>query len=287
MVVSRYLSRAIVVVYMVLYSLLAVSCSSRDQISEPIQPREIPAHAGDVVVVRVNSGRIQIQGTEENVIGVDGELADPGRTDLSIENDDGHIQINAETDQSIFSGTGEEVLNLEIQVPQGISITVVTTNAAVNIYNIRGTITVDSIAGDILAEDLSGVISLRSGRGDVRVVDSSGEVRVLGEHGLLTLENIHGTVGSSTIMGTIHYLGRVEMGDELRMEVDHGPVEIELAANSNTKLNVTSTNGEVRCPPEFESTARTCQGKLGRGDGQITVRTVSGQITVRSLDSGN
>ncbi|RPI86953.1 MAG: hypothetical protein EHM41_06690 [Chloroflexi bacterium] len=286
MVVSRFLSRAIVVIYLVLYSFLAVSCSSSDQLSEPIQPREIPVHPGDAVVVRVNSGQIDILGTDENVVGVEGELADPGRTEVSIENDDGHIQINAETEQSLYSES-EEVLNLEIQVPQGISMTVVTMNASVNIHGISGTITVDSIAGDILAEDLSGVISLRSGRGDVRVVDSSGEVRVLGEHGLLSLENLHGTVGSSTIMGTIQYNGRVVTGDDIRMEVDHGPVEIQLASNSDAVLNVTSTSGGVRCPPGFESTARTCQGELGRGEGQITVRTVSGQVTVRFLNSDN
>ena len=112
--------------------------------------------------------------------------------------------------------------------------------------------------------------------------NANGQLRVLGEHGILNLENVSGTIGSSTIMGTIRYSGRPMVGDKIHSEVDHGPVEISLPFDSNLVVEISSISGELACMvPSLSSTRQNCLGTIGAGGASMTVRTVSGNVTLQ------
>jgi DUF4097 and DUF4098 domain-containing protein YvlB len=211
-----------------------------------------------------------------------GQLADPDRTDYQVQTTSEQIQIQLEYHRPLFSGFVDPAVQLEVRVPQEVPVRVETFDAPVILRDLRGEVEVHSTSGDILAENLSGEILLRSARGDVRAVNCSGIVQVLGEHGILALEDVRGEVGASTIMGTIRYTGAPGSGDEVNLETDHGPVQIELGKDSGLDISMTTTSGEIDCSlPGLTFSSRSCSGILGNGAGSLTVRTVSGEVTLR------
>jgi DUF4097 and DUF4098 domain-containing protein YvlB len=116
------------------------------------------------------------------------------------------------------------------------------------------------------------------------VQDSSGKVSVVGNYGLLTLERISGDIGVSTIMGTVTFKGAIGAGDKVRLETDHGPVTVRLAKESTVNLKVSSTSGDVACLlPGLSTSLRSCDGKFNSGDGALTIRTVSGAVTLQLI----
>jgi DUF4097 and DUF4098 domain-containing protein YvlB len=137
------------------------------------------------------------------------------------------------------------------------------------------------VSGDIQARNLSGAVVLRSGRGDIQLSGSSGELKVLGEHGVLSIAETHGDVAASTIMGAIRYTGAPGKGDVVHLETDHGPVAIQLEQGSDLVIVIKTTSGVLTCGlPGVEAVVSGCTGTLGNGAGALTVRTVSGEVTL-------
>ena len=259
------------------------ACTQAGQQPEAIPAKTLPVEPGQAVAIQVNTGAVTILGTDAGQLEISGRLAAPERTTYLVSTDPRQIDIQAEYRKPLFSTFSGPAVELEVRIPQDVTLQVVTFDAAVTVRDLRGKVEVDSTSGDILGENLSGTIALRSGRGDVRAVACSGKVRVLGEHGVLSIENARGEVSSSTIMGTIRFAGEPRAGDSIRLETDHGPVRIELGAGSGLELSVNSTSGNVVCGlPGLDTSTRFCRGKLGNGEGAMTVRTVSGGVTVQS-----
>jgi DUF4097 and DUF4098 domain-containing protein YvlB len=127
--------------------------------------------------------------------------------------------------------------------------------------------------------------SLRTGRGDASLSGGAGDIRLIGEHGILSIENSTGQLSATTIMGTIRFLGQPDANDEIRLETDHGPVEVALAEESDLDLTVTTTSGSVTCtfPGLNARSSSGCTSPIGRGQGSLWIRTVSGTITIQRL----
>ncbi len=98
------------------------------------------------------------------------------------------------------------------------------------------------------------------------------------------MQNVHGETAASTIMGNVVFEGLIEAGDTIRLETDHGAVSVNLSADSAMTLQVNSTSGDVTCMlPDVVSSTRTCDGKIHSGDGSLSIRTVSGAVTLQLI----
>jgi DUF4097 and DUF4098 domain-containing protein YvlB len=131
---------------------------------------------------------------------------------------------------------------------------------------------------------VTGEMALRSNRGNITVQESSGVVSVVGNYGRLTAQNVRGDISASTIMGNVVFEGLIQTGDTVRLETDHGAVSVNLSADSALALRVSSTSGDVTCLlPEVASSTRNCDGALRSGGGSLTIRTVSGAVSLQLL----
>jgi hypothetical protein len=259
-------------------------CAQPGWTPQRIAAESFPVEAGGSVLLQVNTGEVVIRPAAASEIGISGRLAAPDRTlyNLSTSLDQVHLQV--EYRRQFLTRSPDPAISLAIEIPDGISLRVETFDANVTLLDLQGNIAVDSVSGDILAENVGGVVSLRSGRGNIQALRTSGEVRVLGEHGLLTLEDPKGDLGASTIMGTIQYAGEPGPGDVVRLETDHGPVRLEISRSASFSLNAVTNSGNMACMLSgLASSSRSCRGAIGDRQGQITVRTVSGDITVQAL----
>ena len=255
-----------------------------NQTASPVESirEEIPLSPDHTILLEIESGDVTLVGWEAEALQIEGELLDSERLNYSISASAEQVVVTVKTNRRPLGGFSSPPAVLKVQMPNDITVRVQTFDAAVTVRGLRGDLQVSSVAGDILAEEVYGTVTLASGRGDITVRQSSGQLRILGEHGTLTLQDISGTLGSSTIMGTIRYLGGPVSGDSIHLEVDHGPVEIILLTDPNLEVEIRSTSGDVTClAPGLNIAGRTCTGTLGAGGASLSVRTVSGSISLR------
>jgi hypothetical protein len=236
--------------------------------------QSFPADGIFTIQVNIDAGTLNIKQNQEALVRFSG-MAPVGQKSIPIQNrNDGVLLIQIQPENS-----AESVYLLEI--PDGKKLVVTSNSANINLTGYQGEASVDSTSGSINAKNLTGLATLRSGRGTIDIRDSSGEMHVLGEHGVLTLQNLHGLVTSSTIMGTIRYTGSPIKADQINLEVDHGPISIDLGQASSVKFTVQSASGEVQClVPQVEQLSRGCTGIFGAGEAQLHVRSVSGKINL-------
>jgi hypothetical protein len=260
------------------------SCSPGGEPPKMIPDRMYLLQPGQEVVLDVSAGLVEVRGVEGETLSIRGTRADANPVEIQAGGEGTRrLELEIQGRRAPRGTAPAEWMRAVIEVPHGTVLTVNTVEAGVLVSDLEGTIRVDSTAGDVVGERLRGAIILRSGRGNVTARDSSGEVRVLGEHGALLIEHSRGAIGSATIMGSITYRGTPAAGDRIRLEVDHGPVQVDLLGEPDLALEVQSTTGVVVCPPALPATSRGCGGAYGAGGGSLTVRTVSGKITVRHI----
>lgn len=247
---------------------------------------QLPVHIkqiveGQSVLIHLNDGVVTVRGGEDRQARVEGQTLSPDQTEYTVTTVNDQIQI-------IVNYTGKQYSNpsvyLEVNVPNNVTLTIETDSASIDVRNYTGGLEAASISGNILVEDVHGDITLRSNRGDVTVQDSAGGISVVGNYGLLTFENVQGDIGVSTIMGNVVFSGSILMDDDVRLETDHGAVSVHLSADSALDIQVRSTSGDVACMlPGIISSARTCEGEINSGGGTLSIRTVSGAVTLQSL----
>jgi hypothetical protein len=265
--------------FTIIASVVLTACTSSAGQPEPIQ-EQIALWPNQTVVVEVDTGLVNITGVPGEEIGVGGQLAFPERISYEVSQSATEVRIAVKV-RGQFGGFSQPPVRLDIQIPQNAPIKIETFDAQVTIGDYEGDADIASVSGNILAQNVTGKIALRSSRGDVTVRDSSGDIRILGDHGILTIEGVTGKIGSSTIMGTIRFVGQADAGDTIRLETDHGPVEIQLRATSSLSVQVNSISGNMACTlPGLTQDSRSCKGSLGDGAGTLVVRTVSGDVTI-------
>ena len=262
---------------MLVVVVLASGCSRNPAALQFVQ-QTVELESGKTLYLNVGSGSVHITAGESSEVEISGLALEGIRLD---ERTDG-IEI------IVGSQGGNPRLNqaeLQIRVPKGTPLDVVTYAADVTLEDLAGQVKVMSVAGKVTAQRLSGDILLKSGRGDVLVRESFGEVRVLGEHGLLQLVNLHGKVSSATIMGTIDFTGPIIQGDDVFLETDHGPVRVTVLEPFGMQVKAWTASGDVACMiAGLSQTVDGCAGVAGtETDGKLTIKTVSGEISIKKL----
>ncbi len=258
------------------------ACVGSARPQSPLASQTLPVSSGQSVVIEMNTGTLAILTSGDNQLEITGQTSSPPKTSYQVTQTTSEIHISAQYNKPLFSASSSAPLALEVRLPAGTPLRVETFDAGVTISDYQGSVSITSVSGDIQAQNLSGVVTLRSGRGDIQLSGSSGELKLLGEHGVLSIAETHGEVGASTIMGTIRYSGAPGKGDAVHLETDHGPVAIQLEPGSDLAIGIMTTSGTLTCGvPGVEAVIRGCTGTLGHGAGTLTVRTVSGEVTLQ------
>jgi DUF4097 and DUF4098 domain-containing protein YvlB len=171
-----------------------------------------------------------------------------------------------------------------LRLPRDVSIDVNSFDATVNVYDFTGKADITSVSGNIDIRNSSGVFIIKSNRGNVRVQTSKGDIHLAGNYGVLSAIDTRGGLSASTIMGMVRFTGHVGSGDNVSLETDHGPVEIQLGQGSDARVHISTTTGVVTCSfPGLSYEGQGCGGTLGTGGGQLGVRTVSGSATINPI----
>jgi hypothetical protein len=278
---KRGLKGLYIILFLFILALLS-ACNPRLLSDVVIQRKSISITDKQVLIIQVNSGEINILKGGGSFLEISGTTNLQDESVYQVEQNENEVRIIAENKPRLFSFSGQPNLKFTIQVPPKHKIKIITFDARVNLYNYAGDLDVSAVSGTISARNFSGTASLKSNRGDITVSDSNGELYILGNYGVLSLENLKGIVNSSTIMGTIKFTGLINSGDGVHLETDHGPVEVLLLPGSNQAVQIRSTSGNATCRlPDLSVSPRNCDGIIGNGSGRLSVRTVSGDVTLQ------
>ena len=246
-----------------------------------IEEESMELNPGQTIQVDIDAGEIHIANSAGNQLEVRAELRNPAQT---------HFQLERTLDGAQISCTGDgsnrdpsQVL-IEIGIPEGVIVSINGYAADVTMRQVNGEVRVFTTVGDISLQDSTGNFNLNSNRGNIEVKSSKGSILVSGNYGLLSVEDSHGEIGVSTIMGTIRFLGSPNDLDIIRLETDHGPVEVQLGDGSSLSAEIETTSGQVACTMfAFTPVGRGCTGLLGDGSASLWVRTVSGAVSLQPL----
>ncbi len=262
-----------------LFAGLIYACTPTPEKYTELENRVVDVADAQSVLIQVDHGELTIMQSQDSRIRIDGKALFPEELEYRIDPTEQQILIKAITHHDSSS---KVLLHLTIQVPEQMQVKVESENAFVLAQDYQGDLEVSSTAGEITAERIHGSLTLRSNRGNITVHESSGDINVVGNYGALTVQDVSGETAVSTIMGNVVFDGLIEAGDTVHLETDHGAVSVNLSADSALTLRVRSTSGDVTCMlPDMVFSTRICDGVMHSGEGSLSIRTVSGAVTLQ------
>jgi hypothetical protein len=150
-------------------------------------------------------------------------------------------------------------------------------SAGASVKGVSGEITLDGVTGEVQADTISGALEGRDVDGEVRFKSVSGDL-TLADGCLTRLEadNVNGLIAADVSLAA---------AGAMRISTISGDVTLRLPADSNTRVRLHSTAGNVRS--EFDSLrtsmspgSHSVSGSVGGGSGKVSVNTVSGDVTL-------
>lgn len=267
--------------HLVVLACFASACASTSGQYINLESRVVDVTDEQTILIQVDHGEVTLLASDDSHVSIDGQIFFVDELEYKVDSTEKQISVKIFSNRDDIS---RAPLKTVIRLPQNKKVKVETDNASVLMQGYQGEVEIASTSGDIKFEQATGNLTLRSNRGNITVQDSSGVVSVVGNYGLLTLQSVSGEIAASTIMGNIAFGGLIQQGDAVRLETDHGAVSVNLSTESALTLKTRSTSGDVTCLlPGVTSSTRTCDGEMHSGGGSLSVRTVSGAVTLQLI----
>ena len=266
---------------LLIFIILAVACNPVPEQYTELEPRFVDPGNATLLLLQVDNGEVLLVESESLFLELDVQVLLPDKLEYQVSATEDQITVKI---LSQDNNSKMPPLRLVVRVPPQLQSRIETDRASVMIRDYDGNVEVASTSGNITAERVSGTFIMRSNRGNITVRESAGKVNIVGNYGALTLQDTTGEAAASTIMGNVLYEGLIQMNDNVRLEADHGAVSVKLSADSALTLQIRSATGDVACMlPGIDSSTRTCDGEVASGGGSLSVRTVSGAVTLQLL----
>jgi len=179
-------------------------------------------------------------------------------------------------------------VDFEITVPRETAVNAQTVSGDLDLNGTRGPARVESVSGDVHIQDLRGPMRIKSVSGDVQCTNYVGSVEGSSVSGDVDIRGRVRGCELHTVSGDISIDLQPEFGGrESRLKTISGDVEVGLLSSSCV-CDYHTASGDLEC----ETPARIVrEGRKDRtviiGDGRshLTVKTVSGDLTIRSASS--
>jgi DUF4097 and DUF4098 domain-containing protein YvlB len=179
-------------------------------------------------------------------------------------------------------------VDFEITVPRETAVNAQTVSGDLDLNGTRGPARVESVSGDVHIQDLRGPMRIKSVSGDVQCTSYVGFVEGSSVSGDVDIRGRVRGCELHTVSGDISIDLQPEFGGrESRLKTISGDVEVGLLSSSCV-CDYHTASGDLEC----EAPARIVrEGRKDRtviiGDGRshLTVKTVSGDLTIRTASS--
>lgn len=203
--------------------------------------------------------------------------------------------------------------DLEVTVPvgarlwvktAGAPITVAGVNGSLDLYSVTGELRIDGDPRSLYAESMAGSITLTGDPHVARLRTGAGDITVRGGGPDLSLTSVNGAIAVTgttplrrvlveTVSGAVGVDAALAPSSSVSVTSHDGAVDIAVPDGTDAEFLVMTLDGELRNRLTGGG-ARKATGLRGRelsftsgtGEAEVTVRTFSGSITVRTRDGG-
>ncbi|HEX4744747.1 MAG TPA: DUF4097 family beta strand repeat-containing protein [Candidatus Limnocylindria bacterium] len=183
--------------------------------------------------------------------------------------------------------SGRVSVDLVITVPREASVDIQTVSGDLSVAGIRGRTEIQSVSGDVSVEDVQGRLYLKSTSGDCTCAAFVGQLEANTVSGDLTIERSRVREADIvTVSGDLLLEGDLERDGQHRLRTISGDVDLSLAGSAY-EIGYKTMSGDVRLDADGRVTKdgrrdRTIHLGAGQGAARVVVKTVSGDLTVRS-----
>ena len=238
----------------------------------------------DRVAVKASNGKVTVRGAQGGRPTGKARVTAWGADDASARRLAEEVRVFTTVREGLLeisygaAGSGDEgappprfEVDLELQVPDGVSLDATTTS---------GDLVLEDLAGELALETASGSVRLGAIRGRATVTTSSGSVR--GEQrGADRLE-------VRTSSGDVALTLAPSTGASARITTASGDVVLRLESTARVRVEATTSSGEVvvRAPLRVEELGRSrFVGVQGEADGEIRLSSSSGNLRIETPSS--
>jgi hypothetical protein len=289
------MKKATVVVLLTLFLFSTISlmaCTS----SKETRKNTFSVGSSPAVEVDVGSGNVDlVLGTAGQIVVV-AELQKPESVEYEVSQDGDSITVDAKTRR----GSKADVT---LTVPENTSFTLSTGSGSVEVPamqasgqvnsgsglvslgKIRGDVGVNTGSGHITLSGVSGSFNMNTGSGNIMLSDSTGSFSLNSGSGKVDVLESKGTFELSSGSGEIEFQGELAQGGDNRLSSGSGAVTAELMGSPSVELDLEIENrGKIRVDLPVtvrEQSEYQLIGTVGDGEASLTVRTGSGNITIK------
>jgi hypothetical protein len=256
-------------------------------------------------------GRVQIRTWDKNQVEVHGTAGEGSSFEISGSGANVVVRIkNGDESRSWFwwGSTGpREDSTLEIMAPKAVSPEVHVVSAEVDVTGLDGShsINIESVSGDVRLEGRTERLEVKTVSGDMRSSGAAKRARFESVSGDVTAEGLDGEIGVETVSGDarlgaaaisefkansvsgdMNLSGTLAPRGRIRAETMSGDVHLDLAGDVSASIDAETFSGDIRS--DFGSVDREQHGpgerlraKAGGGEGEIELKSFSGDLSVR------
>jgi putative adhesin len=179
-------------------------------------------------------------------------------------------------------------VDFDITVPAECAVDAQTVSGELSVEGIRGPLEIQTVSGDVRLEDVQGPMRLKSVSGDVDCRRYVGHLEGNTVSGDVTIGATRlRSTQLHTVSGDVQIEGQLDPRKEHRFKTISGDVELALA-EADVTIEYRTASGDIECelPARIARRGRKEYSVvIGAGQGHVTVKTVSGDLTVRGTSA--
>jgi DUF4097 and DUF4098 domain-containing protein YvlB len=209
------------------------------------------------------------------------------------EGEGGRSRGDATYDVSVPRGTRLRLQaasgNVTASGSQG-EISATTVSGAIDVSGGRRQVALESVSGPIRASQVTGELRAQNVSGSVRAENVSGRLEAWSVNGAIRLIGVRANdIRTETVGGDIVYTGRVATGGTYAFESHSGTIRLTIPRSPGAQFRLETVRGVVQTdfpidtvPAEGARKGRRVEFAIGDGRANVTARTFSGRILIRS-----
>lgn len=238
--------------------------------------------------------------------------------DISTETVDGVLKVKV--DGPPWTKKRRAKVDFTIEMPKGIAAEISSASGEISVSNLAGGCRLNTASGEIGISGCQGENSLSSASGDIeasgcndaslKINTASGDIVVSGCSGSLSFQTVSGDAGIAlsgniqgqtvsgdidikagkpgeikirSTSGDVQFQGPLAEGSSASIATVSGDVSVGLGADPSAAVEAATVSGDIGCELDLEGlrqSNRSLSGKLGGGKGVLSIKTVSGDITI-------
>ena len=195
------------------------------------------------------------------------------------------VSVPRGTRLRLQSGSG----NVIVTGSQG-EIAATSVGGSINVNGARRQVSIESVSGAIVASQISGDLRAQNVSGSIRAENVSGRVEAWAVNGGIRLIGGRSNdMRAETVGGDIVYAGPAATGGTYDFETHSGAIRVTIPRSPGAKVRIETVTGPIQTDFPVRTAAsgsgrrsRRVQFTLGAGLANVTARTFSGRISVRT-----